>query len=142
MSHDPISPELRADVRRVSTLLGQSLVRHHGQELLDQVEHVRVQTKESKSGDRDAAARVREVLAELPLSTATDLVRAFAAYFHLANAAEQVHRVRSLSERAESSGWLASTVNDIVATMPNLNGLTPRFCWCSRPLISAWRTKP
>jgi len=116
VSHDPISPELRADVRRVSTLLGQSLVRHHGQELLDQVEHVRVQTKESKAGDQDAAAQVREVLADLPLSSATDLVRAFAAYFHLANAAEQVHRVRSLAEREESRGWLASTITDIVQT--------------------------
>ncbi|MGB3829448.1 MAG: phosphoenolpyruvate carboxylase [Ornithinimicrobium sp.] len=116
MTQDPISPELRADVRRVSTLLGQSLVRHHGQALLDQVEHVRVQTKESKSGDADAASRVRTMLAGLPLEEATDLVRAFAAYFHLANAAEQVHRVRGLSERPENDGWLAATVADIVQT--------------------------
>lgn len=114
MTHDPISPELRADVRRVSTLLGQSLVRHHGQDLLDQVERVRVQTKESKAGDHEAAAEVRDVLAGLPLSDATDLVRAFAAYFHLANAAEQVHRVRTLDARSEADGWLASAVSDIV----------------------------
>ena len=111
---DAISPELRADVRRVSTLLGQSLVRHHGQELLDDVERVRLTTKASQQGDGAATDQVREVLSGLPLGRATDLVRAFAAYFHLANAAEQVHRVRTHAARPEEQGWLASAVRDIV----------------------------
>ncbi|OLT39147.1 phosphoenolpyruvate carboxylase [Serinicoccus sp. CNJ-927] len=113
-STDPISPELRADVRRVSTLLGQSLVRHHGQELLDAVEEVRLAAKASKEGDEQAAADVRRVLSGLPLDQATDLVRAFSAYFHLANAAEQVHRVRTHAARSEDEGWLTSAVRDVV----------------------------
>lgn len=112
---DSISAELRADVRRVSTMLGQSLVRHHGQELLDLVEQVRLTTKDSKSGDAEAADRVRELLANLPLPQATELVRAFTTYFHLANAAEQVHRVRSLATRDETADWLPAAIADIVA---------------------------
>lgn len=116
--------DLRADVRRVSTLLGDSLVRQQGPELLALVEQVRLLTKESKEAARgesgtgpwsanDVAEQVREVLASLPLEQATDLVRAFAFYFHLANAAEQVHRVRSLRTRPEKDGWLAKAVTEI-----------------------------
>ena len=111
---DPISPELRADVRRVSTMLGHALVRHHGQDLLDLVEQVRLTTKDHKSGDAAAAERVRALLADLPLPVATDLVRAFTAYFHLANAAEQVHRVRSFGTRPEAEDWLPSVVAEVV----------------------------
>ncbi|MCH6471876.1 phosphoenolpyruvate carboxylase [Sinomonas terrae] len=117
--------ELRADVRRVSTLLGASLVRQHGPELLRLVEEVRLLTKESKEAARggagalgpwnaaDVAAQVRELLASLPIDEATELVRAFAFYFHLSNAAEQLHRVRELGTRPENSGWLATAVRDI-----------------------------
>jgi len=122
---EELAAELRADVRRVSTLLGQSLVRQHGPELLKLVEQVRLLTKESKEAARgvgdatgpwsadDVAQQVRELLSSLPLEEATRLVRAFAFYFHLVNAAEQVHRVRVLRSRAEKDGWLARAVTEI-----------------------------
>src|SRR4051812_28602876 len=67
---------LRADIRRLGRLLGESLVRQEGQELLDLVERVRTLTRQES--ERDEAARL---LADLDVPTATALVRAFATYF-------------------------------------------------------------
>nr|WP_312871303.1 phosphoenolpyruvate carboxylase [Streptomyces lonarensis] len=113
--HDPGSTEdqdahesgaaLRADIRRLGDLLGETLVRQDGQDLLELVERVRRLTRT----DGEAAA---ELLGETDLETAAKLVRAFSTYFHLANVTEQVHRGRELrAHRATEGGRLARTAD-------------------------------
>ncbi|HEX7289542.1 MAG TPA: phosphoenolpyruvate carboxylase [Conexibacter sp.] len=98
---------LRRDIRELGVLLGRTLVRQEGRELLELVERVRLLIRE----DRDAAARE---LAALEPATARRLVRAFGTYFHLANVAEQVHRGRELArERRREGAWLAQAVDRI-----------------------------
>jgi phosphoenolpyruvate carboxylase len=112
---DPhIDAPLRATVRRLSTLLGRTLADQHGQEMLDLVEQVRKLTKEAKSADSEASAQdVQARLAELPIEQATALTRAFTQYFLLANAAEQVYRVRTLDERPSAESWVPRTVRAV-----------------------------
>jgi phosphoenolpyruvate carboxylase len=99
------SATLRSDVRRLGDLLGQSLVRHDGQKLLDLVESVRKSVREGK-GD--------EILKSLSNDEKVKLVRAFNVYFNLANIAEQVHRSRVLAiARNQGGSWLARTIDKI-----------------------------
>jgi phosphoenolpyruvate carboxylase len=100
---------LRADIRRLSTLLGETLARHEGQQLLDLVELVR---SLARVNDEVAA----EVLATVEPLEAVSLVRAFGTYFHLANVTEQVHRARELTRRrSEHGSWLEQAVERIEA---------------------------
>jgi phosphoenolpyruvate carboxylase len=108
MSQSPIAADdaaLRSDVRRLGDLLGQTLVRQEGPELLALVEEVRKAVREGSGA---------EILAQLSVEDSVQLVRAFSTYFHLANVAEQVHRARVLAEaRVTGGSWLARTVDRI-----------------------------
>jgi len=108
MSQSPIAADdagLRSDVRRLGDLLGQTLVRQEGPELLALVEEVRKSVREGNGA---------EILAKLSVEDSVQLVRAFSTYFHLANVAEQVHRARVLADaRATGGSWLARAVDRI-----------------------------
>ncbi len=99
------SASLRGDVRRLGDLLGQSLTRQDGQELLDLVESVRKSVREGRG---------KEILDGISTSEKVKLVRAFNVYFNLANVAEQVHRSRILAAAREKGGsWLTRAIDKI-----------------------------
>jgi phosphoenolpyruvate carboxylase len=103
--------ELRSDVRSLGELLGQSLVRQEGPELLALVESVRKAVREGGGED---------ILAGLSVEDSVQLVRAFSTYFYLANVAEQVHRARVLDEERQVSGsWITRAVDRIIEAQQN-----------------------
>ena len=93
---DEIDSALRNDIRRLGTQLGDALVRQHGPELLERVEQVRAVARGLRR-DEESGAALAEVLDDVDVVEAMHLVRAFTVYFHLANTAEQVHRIEDLN---------------------------------------------
>ena len=136
---DSAQVALRADVRRLGNLLGESLVRQEGQELLDLVEQVRRLSRGDSGGDGDLAA----LLEDVDVETAARLVRAFGTYFHLANVTEQVHRAREMrAERVGKGGWLAQTTERIRASgldAAEVSALVARIA--VRPVFTAHPTE-
>ncbi len=96
---------LRNDVRRLADLLGQTLARQEGDELLALVESVRLGVRE---GQQD------QILNQLTDSQTISLVRAFSNFFNLANVAEQVDRSKVLAAEHKAGGsWLSKAVENI-----------------------------
>jgi len=123
--------ELNRDIKLLAGLLGETLARHEGKELYDLVERVRTLSKETRDdSSASTAADLDECLQSVDLATATQLVRAFSAYFHLANIAEQVHRADERTQLSEAEGPLARAIEEIAeAGLPleEVEGLLDRF---------------
>ena len=117
-----VDARLRAEIRFLGNLLGDTLVRQEGRELLALVEQVRALTKAVRTGDAadelfsgGALRELLDTLAGLNLETTIALVRAFTTYFYLANVAEQAHRLdRDRVRQSEESGFLASTIDRVL----------------------------
>jgi phosphoenolpyruvate carboxylase len=100
---------LRADIRRLGAQLGDSIERNVGADFLALVEKVRHLARDTREGNAGAGEQLAEVVADVGEVDAILLVRAFTIYFHLANVAEQVHRVEELRLKTEGSGQLFDT---------------------------------
>ncbi len=113
MSTTAENTNLRNDVRKLADLLGQTLVRQEGEELLTLVEAVRLSVREGK---QDA------ILGKLTDSQTVSLVRAFSNYFNLANVAEQVDRTKVLADQRKTLGsWISRTVDRILKVQSESN---------------------
>ncbi len=93
MMPDPHKP-LRDDVRLLGEVLGEVMRLHAGQTCFDTVEDIRALAKSAREGHVADFSRLVQRLGELPTDQALPVARAFAHFLHLANIAEQHHRVR------------------------------------------------
>ncbi len=94
-SPDAADAPLRGDVRMLGNLLGRILVEQEGEELLDEVEHIRLLSRDARAtGLQTHRDELTRTVAGLDLERQALVLRAFGAYFQLANIAEQHHRLR------------------------------------------------
>ncbi|MEA2900764.1 MAG: phosphoenolpyruvate carboxylase [Actinomycetota bacterium] len=129
---DPDAPAVRSDLEWVGRMLRESLDRQEGPGLSALVHEVQQATRgdwpdgpaDAPDTDADTDAGIDEakadtrlaaVLAGVDLPTEILLVRAFSAWFHLANVVQQVHQARHLERTAGRGGRLAEAVDRIEA---------------------------
>jgi phosphoenolpyruvate carboxylase len=119
---EPTDAALRADIRRLGTQLGNTLVRQHGEDLLDAVErvralarHLREQGTDDPTTEERVTAELHELFDDTDVTHAILLVRAFTVYFHLANVAEQVHRIEDLNSGSpNAANQFDETIHSLV----------------------------
>ncbi len=120
MNTQEISPfdsedaELRADIRRMGDMLGETLRNLWGEELYDLVEYVRTSTRTLRdSPNPELREQLIKKLDESDLWLVIRTVRAFTSYFHLANVAEQHHRIEFKGIAGARREWLEEAFDRI-----------------------------
>ncbi len=99
---------LRRDVRFLGNILGEVLVHHSGQELLDKVEKIRELSKSLRAIYLpDLHEEFKKEIYSLDPEIRHQVIRAFAIYFQLVNIAEQNHRIRRKRDYERSAGEAA-----------------------------------
>ncbi|HEU5156330.1 MAG TPA: phosphoenolpyruvate carboxylase [Streptosporangiaceae bacterium] len=112
---------LRRDVRLLSSLLGDVLAEYAGQDLLDDVERLRLAVISARHGET-RIEEVAELVESWSLERAELVARAFTVYFHLVNLAEEHHRIRTLRERDTGAEPLRESVAAAVAEIRATSG--------------------
>src|ERR1700730_288823 len=134
---------LRAEIRLLGQLLGETLREHEGLALYELEESIRLRTKELRQryDANDEVALVAE-LGRIPLEDAARLVRAFATYFQLVTLAELERQARSVAETAEDLGELDRSVARFAAQRIPAERLTATLEQLEvRPVLTAHPTE-
>ena len=100
---------LRATIRFLGNLLGETIIEQEGQSIFDLEEQIRALAKNWRAGDASARDEITAITARLldEPAQALAVLKAFTTYFQLVNLSEEQQRVRILRERrrtAEEAG--------------------------------------
>ncbi len=107
MSTDPEADQLSRDVGALGRLLGEVLLEQEGEAGFALVEELRASTRALRGAEGHpddfgrAGRQLLERVGRLDDRQATLVLRAFTAYFHLVNMAEERHRLRVLRQRQQ-----------------------------------------
>ncbi len=142
-AHHDVPDAMRSDVRLLGELLGRVLREDGGQSLLDDVEHLRALTIRAQDEPGPEALESAEALvAGLSSTRAEEVARAFTCYFHLANLAEEHHRVRVLrAAGVPDDDSLAGAVAELAAEVGEDEARARLQALEFRPVVTAHPTE-
>ena len=115
-SRSPDAP-LRANVRLLGEILGAVIAEQEGEAILRLEERIRLLARLGRRGDEGSSRALAETIAGLDVETQAVVLRAFTMYFHLANIAEQHHRVRRRHELEREGATLRESLDEAVAQL-------------------------
>ena len=95
---------LRDDVRILGTLVGDLLRDQGGDELFELVENARLRSIRRREGNEKPGEQLADLVRNLDLNLAMEVIRAFSTYFQMVNTAEKVHRIRRRREYLQEYG--------------------------------------
>jgi phosphoenolpyruvate carboxylase len=121
---------LRADIRLLGRLLGDTIRKQEGRTIFELVEQVRqTSIRFHRNSDRAARRQLEALLDDLSPEQTVQIVRAFSYFSHLANIAEdQHHNRRTRAHRRARSAARPGTLS-LAITRALEAGLAPKALW-------------
>lgn len=139
---------LRDDVRILGTLVGELLRDQGGDELFDIVESARLRSIRRREENERPGEGLAELVSDLDLSLALEVIRSFSTYFQMVNTAEKVHRIRRRREYLQEigqfqPGGLEETLLKLKASGMDLAGIQALLDRMTiEPVFTAHPTEP
>lgn len=139
---------LRDDVRILGTLVGDLLRDQGGEDLFELVENARQRSIRRRENNEKPGEELAELVKNLDLDLAMEVIRAFSTYFQMVNTAEKVHRIRRRREYLQDyeqyqPGGLEETLVKLKASGLDLDALIALFGRLQiEPVFTAHPTEP
>ncbi len=95
---------LRDDVRMLGALVGELVREQGGEDLFEIVETARLRSIRRRENNEKPGEELADLVRNLDLSVAMEVIRAFSTYFQMVNTAEKVHRIRRRREYLRDVG--------------------------------------